>query len=54
MKGWKCDIRGIKNYDDLPQECKDYIELAEAEIGVPITMVSNGPGREDIIYRKKN
>lgn len=51
MKGWKCDIRGIKKYEDLPKECRDYIELIEKEIQVPITMVSNGPKREDIIYR---
>ncbi len=53
FKGWKCDIRGIKKYEDLPQECRDYVEAIEAEIGVPITMVSNGPGRDEIIYRKK-
>ena len=53
MKGWHCDIRGIKNYDDLPQETKDYVEFIEKEIGYPITMVSNGPEREAIIYRNK-
>ena len=52
LPGWKCDIRGIKNYGDLPENCRDYIEFVEKEIGVPITMVSNGPGREDIILRK--
>lgn len=52
FKGWKCDIRGIRNYDELPKECRDYIEAIEAEIGVPITMVSNGPKRHDIILRK--
>ena len=51
LKGWKTDITGIKNYNDLPQECREYIEFAEKEIGVPITMVSNGPAREDIIFR---
>ncbi len=51
LKGWKTDITGIKNYNDLPQECREYIEFAEKEIGVPITMVSNGPAREDIIYK---
>ena len=49
--GWKCDIRGIRNYDELPKECKDYIDAIEREIEVPITLVSNGPGREDIIIR---
>lgn len=53
FKGWKCDIRGIKKYEDLPKECREYIEAAEKEIGVPITMISNGPSRDDIIYRNK-
>ena len=52
MKGWKCDISGITEYDKLPQECKDYVEFAEEQIGFPITMVSNGPKRENLIYRK--
>lgn len=51
LKGWKCDVTGIKKYEDLPKECRDYIEFAEKEIGVHIGMVSNGPAREDIIYR---
>ena len=51
LPGWKCDISGIKNYEELPENCRNYIEFAEKEIGVPITMVSNGPAREDIIYR---
>lgn len=51
LPGWKCDIRGIKKYEELPENCRKYIEFVEKEIGFPITMVSNGPGREDIIYR---
>lgn len=51
LPGWKCDIRGIKKYEDLPENCRNYIEFVEKEIGVPITMVSNGPGRDDIILR---
>ena len=51
FKGWKPDIRGIKNYDELPVECREYIEAIEEELGVPITMVSNGPKRHDIIKR---
>ena len=51
MPGWQCDIRHIKNYNDLPQACKDYVEFIEKELGVKITMVSNGPNREDILYR---
>lgn len=51
LPGWKCDIRGIKNYEDLPKECRDYVEAIEKEIEAPITMVSNGPGRHEIIHR---
>ena len=51
LPGWKQDIRGIKNYDELPENCRKYIEFIEKEIGYPITMISNGPKREDIIYR---
>ena len=50
--GWKCEIRGIKNYEELPEKCRDYIEFIEQQIEYPITMISNGPGRDDIIYRK--
>ncbi|MCR5545050.1 MAG: adenylosuccinate synthase [Lachnospiraceae bacterium] len=52
LPGWKEDIRGIKNYEDLPENCRNYVEFIEQQIGYPITMVSNGPGRSDIIYRK--
>ncbi len=51
LPGWKCDIRGIKKYEDLPENCRKYIEFAEKEIGVPFGMISNGPSRDDIIYR---
>ena len=51
LPGWKCDIRGIKKYEELPENCRKYIEFIEKQIECPITMISNGPGREDIIYR---
>ena len=51
LKGWHCDIRGIKNYDELPKETRDYVEFIENEMGCNISMVSNGPEREAIIYR---
>ena len=53
LPGWECDISGIRKYEELPENCRNYIEFIEEQIGYPITMVSNGPGREDIIYRKK-
>lgn len=51
MPGWKCDISGIKNYEDLPAECKAYVERIEELIGVKISMVSNGPARDELIFR---
>ena len=53
LPGWKCEIRGIKKYEDLPENCRNYIEFVEEQIGFPITMISNEPGRDDIIYRTK-
>lgn len=53
LPGWKCEIRGIRKYEDLPENCRKYIEFIEEKIGFPITMISNGPGRDDIIYREK-
>ena len=53
LPGWKCEIRGIKKYEDLPENCRNYIEFIEKEIETPITMVSNGPGRDEIIYRNR-
>lgn len=51
LPGWKCDISNIKKYEDLPENCRNYIEFAEKEIGIKIGMVSNGPSRDHIIYR---
>ena len=51
LPGWKSDIRGIKNYEDLPENCRKYIEFVEEKIGYPITLISNGPERHDIIKR---
>lgn len=51
LPGWKEEIRGITKYEDLPENCRKYIEFIEKELEVPVTMVSNGPGREEIIHR---
>ncbi len=53
LPGWNCDIRGIRKYEDLPKNCRNYVEFVEKHIGFPITMISNGPGRDDIIYRNQ-
>ncbi len=51
LKGWKTDIRGIKEYDKLPKEAKDYIEFIEKQLGIKVSMVSNGPKRDEILFR---
>ena len=51
LPGWKCDIRGISKYEDLPENARNYVEFIEKEIGYPITIVSNGPKRNEIIFR---
>lgn len=51
LPGWKCDITGIREFDRLPAEAQNYVNEIEKLIGFPITYVSNGPGREDIIKR---
>lgn len=52
LPGWKCEIRGITEYEKLPENCRNYIEFIEKELGVPVTMISNGPRRDEIIYKK--
>lgn len=51
LPGWKCDIRGCTEYEELPQQAKDYVDFIEQQIGVPITLVSTGPKREEITRR---
>lgn len=52
LPGWKCEIRGITSYGELPENCRNYVEFIEGQLGYPVTMISNGPGRNDIIYRE--
>lgn len=54
LPGWKCDIRGVRKYQNLPENCRHYIEFVEKQVGYPITLISNGPGRDDIIYRDRS
>lgn len=51
LKGWKSDVRGETDYNNLPAEAKAYVDFIEAKIGVPITMVSTGPKRHEITKR---
>lgn len=51
LPGFHQDIRGIRRYADLPDAAKAYVDFVEASLGFPIKMVSNGPAREDILFR---
>ena len=52
MDGWKCDISGVRTWEELPKAAQDYVLMIERAIGCPITYVSVGPERESIIVRK--
>lgn len=51
LPGWKCDVRGITEWDRLPENCRKYIEFIEKELETPIRMVSTGPKRSEMLYR---
>ncbi|MBQ5635547.1 MAG: adenylosuccinate synthase [Alistipes sp.] len=51
FKGWNCDICGVRNFEDFPQEFKDYVAFIETETGVPVKIISVGPDREETIVR---
>ena len=52
LNGWHCDISGIKEYDQLPAAAKNYVDFIEEQLSFPITMISNGPRRDQIIFRE--
>ena len=51
LPGWKCDIRGITDYDALPENAKAYVDFLEQHIDTPITYVSTGPKRREMTFR---
>ncbi len=51
LPGWKCDVRGVTEWDRLPENCRKYIEFVEKELDAPIHMVSTGPKRSEMLYR---
>jgi len=51
MKGWKSDIRGVTSFDKLPKEAQEYVLFIEKELGVPVSIVSTGPKREELMFR---
>jgi len=51
MDGWKCDISGVRHWEDLPREARDYVTCIEEAVKCPVTYVSVGPERDSIIFR---
>ncbi len=51
LKGWKTDVRGVTDWNDLPKLCQEYILFIEKELEVPVRMVSTGPKRSEMLYR---
>ena len=51
LPGWKCDISGVRKWEELPEKAKEYVLFIQRAIGVPITYVSVGPERDSIILR---
>ena len=51
LPGWKTDVKDVRTYSDLPENCRKYVEFIEERIGTPLRMLSNGPHRDAIIYR---
>lgn len=51
LPGWKTDIKGIRSFEELPKACQEYVTYIEKKLEIPITIVTNGPRREDVIFR---
>ena len=51
FKGWNINIDNITTFEDLPNKAQEYIKYLETEIGVPISIISIGPKRHQIINR---
>ena len=53
VKGWCCDISGVRRWEDLPKEAQEYVQMIEEAAGCPVTYISVGPERESIIRRDR-
>lgn len=53
VPGWKTDISKIRSFEDLPEKAKKYVLLIEEMLGVPVSLISVGPGRNETIIRKE-
>lgn len=51
LPGWESDISSVRNYQDLPQAARNYVERIEEVVGVPIHYIGVGPGRDALIFK---
>ena len=51
LPGWKCDISGVRRFEDLPKEAQDYVLFIEEQVGCFVKYISVGPERDSIIIR---
>lgn len=51
LPGWESDISSVRNYKDLPQAARNYVERIEEIVGVPIHYIGVGPGRDALIFK---
>ena len=52
LPGWKCSIADIRKFEDLPENCRHYVLIVEAMLGLPIRWVGVGPSRDAMITRE--
>jgi len=51
VPGWKCDISKVETFEGLPSAAKDYIALIEKHVGVPVSSIGVGAGRNSMIFK---
>ena len=51
LKGWEADTTGVRTFEDLPREAREYVTFIEERVGVRVKFIGTGPGREDLIFR---
>jgi adenylosuccinate synthase len=51
LPGWESSIESVRKYEDLPANCRAYVEYIERQLEVPVEWIGVGPGREAMIHR---
>ena len=51
LPGWQSDVRGVTDWNALPDKCREYVQFIEKELDVPVRMISTGPKRSEMLYR---